>query len=144
MSNQIRLKHIQVTELSLKIDTFDKNVTNKLETTFGFATGFNADNNKDFAIIFDLGLQNEEQKFRLNLKATAHFETDIPITDDFKESSFVKISAPAIAFPYIRTYVSNLTLNSGYEAIMLPSFNFIKIAEDMRNDLDNEESRVNL
>lgn len=134
MSNQIRLKHIQVTELSLKIDTFDKTVTNKLETTFGFSTGFASGSNKDFAIIFDLGLQNEENKFLLNLKATAHFETDAPIDEEFKESSFVRISAPAIAFPYIRSFVSNLTLNSGYDAIMLPSFNFVKISEDMRND----------
>lgn len=130
MNNQIRIKHIQVTELSLNVKTFDKDVTNKLKTSFGFGDGFIENSKSEFGIIFDISLENEEKEFVLKLKATAHFETDKEIDEDFKTSSFVKVSAPAIAFPYIRTFISNLTLNSGYEAIMLPSFNFIKMAEE--------------
>ncbi len=130
MNNQIRLKHIQVTELNLNVKTFNKEITNKLETSLSFATAFTEDSQTDFAIIFELGLENKSNDFVLKLKATAHFETDNLIDEDFKNSAFVKISAPAIAFPYIRVFISNLTLNSGYEAIMLPSFNFIKMSEE--------------
>ncbi len=133
MNNQIRLKHIQVTDLTLNVKTFNKEVTNNFKTSFGFGSGFTDESQTDFAIIFDIGLQNDDDDFILKIKATAHFETDNIIDEDFKNSSFVKVSAPAIAFPYLRTFISNLTLNSGYEAIMLPSFNFIKMSEEKEN-----------
>lgn len=135
MNYQIKLKHIQVTDLSLNAGSFDKGITNDLETSFAFGTGFTDGNNRSFAIFFDLTLENQEKGFLLKIKSTAHFETNKDIDDEFKVSSFVKISAPAIAFPYVRTFISNLTLNSGYEPIILPSFNFIKMSEEGSNEL---------
>ena len=52
------------------------------------------------------------------------------ITEDFKLSSFPKINAPAIAFPYLRAFVSNLTLQSGLEPVILPSINFVQLANN--------------
>lgn len=130
MSFQIKLNHIQVTDLSLSAGSFDKGITNDLETSFGFKTGFSEKNNRSFAILFEIILENKEKGFFLKIKSTAHFETDKDIDFEFKESSFVKISAPAIAYPYMRTFISNLTLNSGYEPIILPSLNFIKLSEE--------------
>ena len=54
------------------------------------------------------------------------FITDEEITEDFKISHFPKINAPAIAYPYLRAFVSNLTLQSGVDPAMLPTINFIK------------------
>ena len=128
MDTQIKLVNIQVTDLLLNVKTFDKEITNELETNLKFETGFDEENQKLFAIIFDLSINDEKTEFNLNVKVTAHFETNTIIDDGFKNSSFVKISAPAIAFPYVRAFISNLTLNGGYNPIMLPSFNFINIA----------------
>ncbi len=136
MSHQIKLKHIQVTDLTLSAGSFDKGITNNLKTAFGFGPGFADEYNRSFLIFFDLTLENHEKGFILKIKSTAHFETDAEIDEDFKNSSFVKISAPAIAFPYIRTFISNLTLNSGYEPIILPSFNFVKMSEEGSNTLE--------
>jgi len=55
-----------------------------------------------------------------------NFETDEEITEEFKNSHFPKINAPAIAYPYLRAYVSNLTLQSGVTPVMLPTINFVK------------------
>ena len=129
MDTQIKLINIQVTDLLLNVKTFDKEITNELETNLKFGTGFNEENQKLFAIIFDLSINDKKTEFILNVKVTAHFETNTTIDDDFKNSSFIKISAPAIAFPYVRAFISNLTLNGGYNPIMLPSFNFINVAE---------------
>ena len=63
-------------------------------------------------------------------KAIAHFSTNIEITTEFKHSSFIKVNAPAIAFPYVRVFISNMTLNAGYNPVVLPSFNFIKLSEE--------------
>jgi preprotein translocase subunit SecB len=134
MDLQIQLKHIQVTELNFKLDSFEQKIPIPLETNLGFGFAISDEIKNVFAIIFDLKLEDKEKKFILSLKATAHFETDKPIDSDFQNSPFAKINAPAIAFPYIRTFVSNLTLNSGLNPIFLPSFNFVKLAADKKED----------
>ena len=63
------------------------------------------------------------------VKATAHFETSEKVSADFENSPFARINAPAIAFPYVRAFISNFTLNSGYNPVLLPSFNFVEMAK---------------
>ncbi|WP_222708016.1 protein-export chaperone SecB [Algibacter pacificus] len=58
------------------------------------------------------------------------FKLDKDISEEFKLSDFPKINAPAIAFPYLRAYISNLTLQSGFEPVMLPSINFVNLAKE--------------
>lgn len=50
------------------------------------------------------------------------------ITDKFKNGSFPAINAPAIAFPYLRSFLSIITMLSGYPPVMLPSVNFVEFA----------------
>jgi preprotein translocase subunit SecB len=127
---QIRFSHIQFTELNYKVATFDKEVTHELDTSLVIGNIFSDDEKRDFAIVFDFALQNSSEIFKLTLKAIAHFSTQSDIDEDFKNSAFVNINAPAIAFPYVRTFISNLTLNSGYDPIVLPAFNFLQLAEE--------------
>jgi preprotein translocase subunit SecB len=56
---------------------------------------------------------------------SAIFKTQNPIDEDFRTSSFVKINAPAIAFPFLRSFITTITVNAGYNAIILPSVNFL-------------------
>ena len=65
-------------------------------------------------------------KNKLSFKIVFNFITDEQITEEFKHSHFPKINAPAIAYPYLRAYVSNLTLQSGVTPVMLPTINFVK------------------
>lgn len=86
---------------------------------------FFSDKNKfAFKIVFNLKINDSE--YDLNIEAMFNFKTDEEITEDFKNSHFPKINAPAIAYPYLRAYVSNLTLQSGVTPVMLPTINFIK------------------
>ena len=64
------------------------------------------------------------------VEALFMFSVDGEITEGFKLSDFPKINAPAIAFPYLRAYISNLTLQSGLEPVMLPSINFVTLAKE--------------
>lgn len=129
---QIKFNDIQFTELDYKVETFDKDITHELETSLSIVSMF-SDDKKSFAIAFNITLQSKSQKFKLKLKSIAHFSTQNDIDDDFKNSLFVDANAPAIAFPYVRTFISNLTLNSGYDPIVLPSFNFLQLAEEKNN-----------
>ncbi len=89
---------------------------------------FPEEDKKKFIILFYIELQSEI--FDLDIEAAFTFGVEDDITDEFIDSSFPKINAPAIAFPYIRAYISNLTLQSGFEPVMLPSINFVKLAKE--------------
>lgn len=89
---------------------------------------FPADNKRTFIILFDIALESDV--FNLNIEAAFNFSIEDEITDEFANSNFPKINAPAIAFPYIRAYISNLTLQSGFEPVMLPSINFVKLSKE--------------
>jgi len=127
---KIQIVHIQFTDVDLKIKSFEQEATAQLDTKeLGISCLYNAELGTGFGIKFKLSLKDAEKNFHLNLVAVAHFETDSEIDVAFLKSDIVKINAPAIAFPYIRTFISNLTLNSGYNPVFLPSYNFIEMAK---------------
>jgi preprotein translocase subunit SecB len=85
--------------------------------------GYFEEDSKLFSIRFDLLLGIEAGK-ELAIAYDAFFECDEAIDDEFKNSHFPRVNAPAIAFPYLRAFISTVTLNAGYPVIMLPSWNF--------------------
>lgn len=95
-----------------------------LETTSLFADGTDM-----FAVQFALNMQ--DPMYSLSIKALYEFKLLDGIVDDsFKASSFPKVNAPAIAFPYLRALISTITLQAGLGPVMLPSINFNKLAEE--------------
>ena len=46
------------------------------------------------------------------------------IDKNLLENPFLHVNAPAIAYPFLRAYIANLLLISGYDPLMLPSINF--------------------
>jgi preprotein translocase subunit SecB len=84
------------------------------------------DNAKDFAIELRTELQLKEG-YIVKIVYVSEFVTNEPIDNSFRESSFPKVNAPAIAFPYFRAFISTFLLNAGYEPIILPSINFTKL-----------------
>ncbi|AEL25699.1 protein-export chaperone SecB [Cyclobacterium marinum] len=114
----------------LKVNFSAKTDISKDENSFDLSTGhfFPEDEVKSFGVGFEIEII--DQNFDLFVHAIFMFSLDEEITEEFKLSNFPKINAPAIAFPYLRAYISNLTLQSGYSPIMLPSINFVKAAKD--------------
>lgn len=78
-----------------------------------------------FNVIFFLTLV-DPQKFILRIEYASTFKADGELNEGFKESHFPYVNAPAIAFPFLRSFVSLITLHSGYDAVILPSVNFTK------------------
>ena len=125
----IQLKSTRVEELHL---TFSAD-TDKDSFSFGFANGYSKNELDLFIVKFDVKIESE-RGYELKLLYVAEFQVDSEITDDFKESHFPKVNAPAIAYPYLRSYVSFVILNSGYEPLILPTINF----QAMSNNQDCE------
>ncbi|ANZ09603.1 protein-export chaperone SecB [Vibrio parahaemolyticus] len=128
----LRLKSTFVESLSIKAQK-------GLERTEGFpltlGSAFSEQSDDSFQIIFDIQLNVEKAGARtdvpshlFDLKYVAVFELDEPITEEFIEGLFPKVNAPAIAYPYMRAFISTTLLNAGYDPVMLPSVNFQALA----------------
>ncbi|NOQ35243.1 MAG: preprotein translocase subunit SecB [Methylococcaceae bacterium] len=115
----------KVLQLNLiKIPEESEEVTDNLD--FSFSPAFSELKLDEFLIIFKLSLTVDSS--RLSIEYAARFSVDGEIDNEFKESHFVKINAPAIAYPFLRAYISNLTLNSGLSPVVLPTVNFTKFS----------------
>lgn len=129
MSYQIQFKNLQVINVKLAVGTFEKMLGEGMETSFSFTRTLGEADHQLFAIIFDLHLKNKKKGFKLDIEAIAHFHISEPVGESFKDSPFMLVNAPAIAFPYLRAFLSTFMLNAGFEPIMLPSYNFTKFIE---------------
>lgn len=83
--------------------------------------------NQIFGVGFKVAFSQEGYTVRVEMRF--FFETDSLITDDFKNGPFPAINAPAIAFPYLRSFLSILTMQAGYPPVMIPSVNFVEFAK---------------
>lgn len=88
---------------------------------------FPEDDKKTFNLFFEVDIKDTD--FDMSIEMVAVFGLDEDITEEFKVSDFPKINAPAIAFPYLRALISNITLQSGFRPVMLPSINFVEFAK---------------
>lgn len=122
---KIQLESWRVQSMSFNLIEKDRE-----ENSFGLKTGqvYPEDEKNKFVIIFDVDLK--DKNFDLIFETAFVFTLENEITEEFKVSDFPKINAPAIAFPYLRAYISNLTLQSGFEPVMLPSINFVNLAKE--------------
>lgn len=59
------------------------------------------------------------------------FECSSPIDDKFLKSEFGRISAPAIGFPFVRAFISTISLQAGLAPILIPSINFVQFNKEI-------------
>lgn len=68
-----------------------------------------------FSILMEVTLENEKF-FKLELFAIGKFDVEIEKEEDKDKdlrSSFVNVNAPAIMFPYVRSFITTFTTNLG-------------------------------
>lgn len=121
---KIQLRNTRVESLNL----ISNDEITKDEFSLGMANGYSDKEFKFFVVKFDIEVKSEHG-YELQLGYVAEFETDEDVSTEFKNSQFPIVNAPAIAYPYLRSFVSLLTLNSGYETLVLPTVNFQAMAQ---------------
>jgi preprotein translocase subunit SecB len=131
---KIALSHNKVLALNL---VMDNNNTEDRNNKFAFDFEVKYDDVEDnvFYIIFTFDIEHPKD-FKLSAQYVSAFKTSEKIDDEFKNSEFTTINAPAIAFPFLRSFVATITLNSGFTPAILPSINFI----DFKNQKTIESS----
>ena len=120
-------------KISLK-ETFVQNLSFKrkhsneptLETEVSISPYVNFDDEQEqvYMVMFDGKFENS--LFDLSLQFVAVFGTEEAIDEEFKTSELVKINSLAIAFPFMRSFISTFTINSGIPSFILPAYNFSK------------------
>lgn len=96
-----------------------------LETEVSISPFVNFDEEgKEYRVMFKGEFENS--LFNLNLQFVAVFGTEETIDEEFKTSELVKINSLAIAFPFMRSFISTFTINSGIPSFILPAYNFSK------------------
>ena len=84
-----------------------------------------------FCVLFLIEVLHEGE-FKISVKYSAWFLTSEDFNEEFLNSEFALVNAPAIAYPFLRSFISNLTLNAGYHPVILPTVNFVKLYQDQK------------
>lgn len=128
---KIQLKNWRITQVNFSL--LGENEKRE-ENTFNLESGnFFPENEDDHIFGVNFKLTVFDTDFDLIVEASYLFDTmDDVITEEFKLSSFPRINAPAIAFPFLRAFVSNLTLQAGMKPVILPSINFVELDKNTR------------
>lgn len=132
----IQLLSSSIHELSIKHFPLEEAGGKTEEDRFlnlSYKAHFPEDDKRTFANLFRLHLEHPGE-FVIDIEYISWFQASDEITEEFQESSFVKINAPAIAYPYLRSAVSSITLLSGYPTAILPTINFVEFSKENKEE----------
>lgn len=94
---------------------------------------------KNESNIFLLQLQvnvfDEEKNINIEVDITGEFKFK---RDDDNLENFLYLNAPAILFPYIRSYITALTALSGVPPITLPTMNLSGLSEKLSENVEHK------
>ena len=118
----------QVSQLSLLVGE-SNNTELKDDFQLSFVNGYSEEDEKSFIVKFSVTVSSEEEKFKLELEYSGLFSADEIISDEFKNSHFPSINAPAIAYPFMRSFINTITVNANLNPVILPTINFQELAQ---------------
>lgn len=109
---------------------------NSAQASLNTKTFFKDDLDNKFVVAFSLSIASDDkERMSIEIFAQALFETSEAINEEFKASYFANVNAPAIAFPFVRSFVQTLSVNMGITPIILPSYNFAQAFEESKNSV---------
>ena len=130
---KIQLKEWRVQNLTFKMR---KSSIRKNHFSLSIGNTLFEDNLKCFGVGFCMEINDKD--FKIKVEMLFRFETDINLDEEFKKSDFIRINAPAIAYPYVRSFISNLTLQAGFSPVILPSVNFVQLVKEENGKISVE------
>lgn len=125
--NNISFKGFKVISLFFQTEQQDL----KDNVSVNYQTLFSQESDREFMVLFKIILHAKDGT-AINLDYAGFFEAEEPITQKFMDSDFPIVNAPAILYPYIRSFISTLTMNAGMPAVILPTVNFQALANQKK------------
>ena len=123
---KFQLNKNQIEKLSIEHFINESSIKNSF--SFSHTCKYYEEKNNEFIISFKFELTSDNG-FKLIFTHNFFFECDEPITEEFLQSHYTSVNAPAIAYPYVRAFVATLLLNAGLESVLLPAVNFVEHAK---------------
>ncbi len=114
-------------EVRLRADTTIPADKNHINLNYKISPHRNSD---QFIVEFDTDITSGQLVIKVIFITT--FKADATVTHEFLRSPMASINAPAIAFPFLRSFVMSMTVNAGYTAVVLPTVNFVELFKNMR------------
>ena len=99
--NSISFKGFKV--ISLSFQTEQQGLEDNVSVNY--QTLFSQESDREFVVIFKIALYAKDGT-EIHLDYAGFFEAEEAITQDFMDSNFPVVNAPAILYPYIRSFIS--------------------------------------
>ncbi|GAB1350126.1 hypothetical protein MASR1M107_23410 [Ignavibacteriales bacterium] len=123
----IRLKDIFFPKVVLTAgEVLQKDVASEISVRLQYEIGPIPSDKRVYQVMFTIKVEDEKTKLNLEVESVAYFESNNDIDDTFMNSGFIKVNSPAIAFPFVRSFINTLTTNAGFNPVILPAFNFTR------------------
>jgi len=131
---KIQFLGTKVESLSLIVGDSNESI---LEDDFklSFENGYSEENDKSFIVRFSVTISSLEESFLLELKYIGFFTTEEAITEEFQKSNFPTVNAPAIAYPFMRSFINTITVNSSLNPVIIPTINFHDLVRSQKEQI---------
>lgn len=120
----LSLKHVFIDEIIFERKE-NYNFREKLNFKLGYSVEFNEEKSCYIVkLTTELGNKDniEDSYLKVCISGEFNIEFNSEITDDIKET-LIKKNTISILFPYLRSYISSITSQTGMKPIILPTIN---------------------
>lgn len=119
----IQVVNNTISSLSMNTDESNKEDINELKLGIGVSD----QDKKTFVIVFKLKFCENSVLYNIDYKTL--FKADEELDENFTDTNFAKINAPAIAYPFLRSALSSISVLSGLPPVYLPTVNFVEFSK---------------
>ena len=99
--------------------------------------GIFEEDNKMFILTLNVLVKDKKSCLEVKMTVTGKFEYE---TNDIQELvPYLGFNAPAIMFPYIRAYITNITALGGMSPIILPTLNMESVGKELLDKISSNK-----
>lgn len=128
------LKHFIVQDFSIKRKPIEQKNPNLKINPKGL---YNQEIN-EFQLTLDIQIKDSNDSYSVKMTAIGMFEIREAEEDEARLSNYFYTNAPAVIFPYVRSYISAVTALTGLNTVNLPLMNL----SGLRDTLKKQTERI--
>ena len=99
--------------------------------------GIFEEDNKMFILTLNVLVKDKKSSLEVKMTVTGKFEYEANDTQELVP--YLGFNAPAIMFPYIRAYITNITALGGMSPIILPTLNMESVGRELLDKISSNK-----
>jgi len=130
----IKLEEVRAVKVDFDATQADLTNWEEKDVDLKYYNSFTKEQVHYFTVVFLIKISIGSVKISAEYEGV--FKSKFSTKDEkFVDSTLLKISAPAMVFPYVRAFITTLSTNCGLPPIIIPTINFVASAS---NDQEEE------